>query len=285
MQLQCGSHVLDLSRPRIMGILNITPDSFSDGGSYFNGGKLSRELVLARAESMLADGASILDVGGESTRPGAQPVSEQEEMDRVIPVVELLVRELGALVSVDTSTANVIRESASAGASMINDVRALQRDGALVATANSGLPVCLMHMQGQPKQMQDAPCYGDVVREVADFLEQRIVACASAGITNERILLDPGFGFGKTLAHNLALLGRMSEIVALGYPVLVGLSRKSMLGQLLNRSVDERLAGSLAMAMAATERGAAIIRVHDVAATNDVLSVLSALQYYSQLSA
>ncbi len=277
MLLECGTHRLDLPTPKIMGILNITPDSFSDGGSYHKAGYLSLDLVLKRAEQMLAEGADILDVGGESTRPGAAIVSEQEELDRVIPVVEALVEKLGALVSVDTSTARVIRESAQKGAGIINDVRALTRDGALAAAAETGLPVCLMHMQGQPQTMQQAPQYQDVVADVLTYLRERMVACSAAGITKERILIDPGFGFGKTLAHNLALLARLPELAVLGAPILVGLSRKSMLGQLLNRGVDERLAGSLALALTAAERGAAIIRVHDVAATKDVLTVRSAL--------
>jgi dihydropteroate synthase len=278
MILKCGAHRLDLSTPKIMGILNITPDSFSDGGSYHRGGHLSLDLVLKRAEQMLAEGADILDVGGESTRPGAAMVSGQEELDRVIPVVEALVEKLGALVSVDTSTANVMRESARKGAGIINDVRALMRDGALAAAAETALPVCVMHMQGQPQNMQQAPKYQDVVAEVLVFLQERISACSAAGITKERILIDPGFGFGKTLAHNLALLARLPELAALDAPILVGLSRKSMLGQLLNRDVDERLPGSLALALASVERGASIIRVHDVAATKDVLAVYSAVK-------
>ncbi len=278
MILQCAKHSLDLSTPKVMGILNITPDSFSDGGSYYQNGHTSLDLVLRRAEQMLSDGADILDVGGESTRPGAALVSENEELDRVIPVVEALVNKFDALVSVDTSTASVIRESTLKGASIINDVRALTCSGALQAAAESGLPICLMHMQGQPQTMQQAPHYDDVVSEVLGFLKQRIAACQVAGITKERILVDPGFGFGKTLAHNLALLARLSELATLEAPILVGLSRKSLLGQLLNRGVDERLAGSLALALAAAERGAAIIRVHDVAATKDVLSVYHAIK-------
>lgn len=278
MILQCAAHTLDLSTPKIMGILNITPDSFSDGGCYYQTGHLSLDLVLKRAEQMLVEGADILDVGGESTRPGAAIVSAQEELDRVIPVVEALVQNLGAIVSVDTSTASVISESAHAGAGIINDVRALMREGALIAAAETGLPVCLMHMQGQPQTMQNAPRYDDVVAEVLSFLQQRITACHAAGITKERILVDPGFGFGKTLAHNLALLARLPELAALDAPILVGLSRKSLLGQLLNRGVDERLPGSLALALGAVERGAAIIRVHDVAATKDVLTVYHAIK-------
>lgn len=277
MLLQCGKHQLDLSSPVVMGILNTTPDSFSDGGTYYQAGQLSIDLALKRAEQMLIEGAKIIDVGGESTRPGSAPVTAQQELDRVIPVVEALVKELDALVSVDTSSALVIKESAQQGASLINDVRALERNGALSAAAATGLPVCLMHMQGQPADMQLAPRYSDVIAEVTVFLRQRLAACMAAGISKERIVLDPGFGFGKTLAHNLALLRRLPELSVLGCPLLVGLSRKSMLGQLLNRHVGERLPGSLALAMAAAERGAAIIRVHDVAPTVDVLAVLSAL--------
>jgi dihydropteroate synthase len=260
-----------------MGILNTTPDSFSDGGNLYHTGSLSIDLALKRAEQMLAEGADIIDVGGESTRPGANPVSEQQELDRVIPVVEALVDKLDALVSVDTSRAVVIQESAAKGAGLINDVRALQLEGSLVAAANTGLSVCLMHMQGQPTTMQQAPVYSDVVEEVCEFLKARMHACELAGIPKLRVLVDPGFGFGKTLAHNLALLKRLPELAELGVPLLVGLSRKSMLGQLLNRNVDERLPGSLALAMASAQRGAAIIRVHDVAATKDVLTVLDAL--------
>ncbi|WP_111640982.1 dihydropteroate synthase [Marinimicrobium alkaliphilum] len=277
MQLACGTHRLDLSRPQVMGILNTTPDSFSDGGHYYRNGQLSLARALERGRQMLAEGAAIIDVGGESTRPGAVPVSEQEELDRVVPVVERLVAELGALVSVDTSRPGVIREAAAAGAGMLNDVRALTRDGALQAAADTGLPVCVMHMQGQPDTMQAQPAYGDVVSEVKGFLHHRIDACRAAGIGPERLILDPGFGFGKTLAHNLALLRRLPELVALGYPVLVGMSRKSMLEHLLGRALEDRLAGSLALALAAAQRGAHIIRVHDVAATRDVLDVEAAL--------
>lgn len=278
MKLRCGVNTLDLSTPKIMGILNVTPDSFSDGGSYFLNGCASLDLVLKRAETMIEEGADILDVGGESTRPGAALVSEQEELDRVIPVVEALVKRFGATVSVDTSTAKVIQESAKVGAGLINDVRALTRSGALESAAKTGLPVCIMHMQGQPQTMQKAPQYSDVVSEVMCYLEERISACHQVGIAKDRILIDPGFGFGKTLDHNLALLARLSEFSSLGAPILVGLSRKSLLGQLLNRDVDQRLPGSLALALAAVERGAAIIRVHDVAATKDVLMVHQAIK-------
>ncbi|HWV14715.1 MAG TPA: dihydropteroate synthase [Cellvibrio sp.] len=281
MHWQAGTHRLDLptaGSPKIMGILNTTPDSFSDGGSYYQGEHLSLDLVLRRAEQMLQEGADIIDVGGESTRPGAAPVSVQQELDRVIPVVQALVQKLGAVVSVDTSNALVIRESASSGASLINDVRALQREGALQAAASTGLPVCLMHMQGQPANMQKAPEYTNVLDEVLGFLRARMAACQAAGIAAERILVDPGFGFGKTLTHNLTLLANLEVLSSLGCPILVGLSRKSLLQQLLNRELADRLPGSLALALAAAERGAAIIRVHDVAATHDVLRVFAALK-------
>ena len=260
-----------------MGILNTTPDSFSDGGNYYRDNRLALDLAVQKGAQMLAEGAQVIDVGGESTRPGAKPVSEQEELDRVVPVVEILVRELGAIVSIDTSTASVIRESAAVGAGIINDVRALQREGALAAAAASGLPVCLMHMQGEPDRMQERPTYSHVVDEVKNFLLARAKTCRAVGISAEQIILDPGFGFGKTLEHNLTLLARLGELQALGYPVLVGLSRKSMLATLLERDVHERLPGSLALALAAAERGANIIRVHDVAATVDALKVMAAI--------
>lgn len=278
MPLQFGDSALDLSQPRVMGILNTTPDSFSDGGQHYRNGRLCLDLVLTRAQQMLNEGADIIDVGGESTRPGAAAVSEAEELERVVPVVEVLVRELGAIVSVDTSTPVVMREAAVAGAGMLNDIRALQRDGALHAAAATGLPVCLMHMQGQPATMQEGPRYRDPVDDVKQFLRERVSACEQAGIARQRLVLDPGFGFGKNLNHNLELLRRLPEFAELGCPLLVGLSRKSMLGELLGRDVSERLPGSLALAMAAAERGASIIRVHDVAATADVLKVLRALK-------
>jgi dihydropteroate synthase len=275
--LVCGKRRLDISRPIVMGVLNTTPDSFSDGGNSYIGQQLSIDLALRRAEQMLADGAAIIDVGGESTRPGAARVSEQEELDRVVPVVEALVNKLDAVVSVDTSTARVISESASKGASLINDVRALGRNGAIEAAAATNLPVCLMHMLGEPANMQVNPVYKDVIADVRHFLMERVDACLAKGISMDRIILDPGFGFGKTLAHNLTLLQHLSEFSELGFPLMVGMSRKSMLAQLLNRTVDERLPGSLALAMLAAQRGAAIIRVHDVAATVDVLKILAAV--------
>lgn len=276
--LTCGKHKLDLSRPCIMGILNTTPDSFSDGGRHYASQNLSLDSVLKHAESMLAAGAAIIDVGGESTRPGSLPVSEQQELDRVAPVVEALVTRFDALVSVDTSNAQVITETARVGAGIINDVRALTREGALEAAAKTGLPVCLMHMKGTPATMQERPAYADVLGEVHAYLLERVVACESAGIAQDRIILDPGFGFGKSLEHNFELLRRLPEILVLGYPLLIGFSRKTMFGQLLNRAVDERLAGSLAGALIAAQKGAHIIRVHDVAETADVLKVLKAIE-------
>ncbi|WP_355661884.1 dihydropteroate synthase [Halomonas salifodinae] len=267
--LHCGRHRLDLSYPRVMGILNVTPDSFSDGGRH-----VALDDALRHAEQMLAEGAAIIDVGGESTRPGAAPVTPQQELDRVAPVVERLVRELDALVSVDTSSPAVMRESAALGAGMINDVRALRRDGALQAAAHSGLPVCLMHMVGEPGDMQVAPHYeGPVEEAVADFLEARVAACLAAGLRRERLLLDPGFGFAKTVEHNLRLLHRMERLQALGLPLLVGMSRKSMIGKVLERPVEERLPGGLALTALAVERGARILRVHDVGPSVDAINM------------
>lgn len=275
--LHCGNRTLDLSVPRVMGILNVTPDSFSDGGRY-----TGLDAALAQAARMVADGAALVDVGGESTRPGAAPVGEQEELDRVLPVIERIVRELDVCVSVDTSTPAVMRAAASAGAHLLNDVRALRRDGALTAAAASGLPVCLMHMQGEPGSMQQAPSYGDVVREVSDFLAARVRECLAAGMTRNRLLIDPGFGFGKTLADNLTLMRELESFVATGFPVLVGVSRKSMIGQLLGgRPVEERLHGSVAAAVVAAMKGAALLRVHDVAATADALRVMAAIRVSS----
>lgn len=263
-QLACGARTLDLSAPVVMGVLNVTPDSFSDGGRHS-----SRDAALRHAERMLAEGAAIIDVGGESTRPGAAPVSEQQELDRVVPVVEALCRELDALVSVDTSTAVVIRETAAAGAGLINDVRSLRRPGAMQAAAASGLPVCLMHMLGEPGTMQANPRYQDVTSEVIAFLEQRVAACLEAGIPRTRLLVDPGFGFAKAVSHNLRLLNELDRLGRIGLPVLVGLSRKSLFGEVLGRPVDERLPGSLAAAVLCVDRGARIVRAHDVKETVD----------------
>jgi len=267
--LMCGRHRLDLSFPRVMGILNVTPDSFSDGGRH-----VAREDALRHAERMLAEGAALIDVGGESTRPGAAPVSAQQELDRVAPVVEALVRELDALVSVDTSCPEVMRESAALGAGMINDVRALEREGALAAAGATGLPVCLMHRQGEPRDMQQAPRYDVPIEEaVVDYLEARVEACEQAGLRRERLLVDPGFGFGKTVEHNLRLLNRMDRLAALELPLLVGMSRKSMIGKVLARPVEERLPGGLALTALAVERGARILRVHDVAPSVDAVNM------------
>jgi len=271
--LDCAGRRLDLSRPRVMGVLNVTPDSFSDGGDFFG-----LDDALRRAERMAAEGADIIDVGGESTRPGAVSVSVIEEIDRVVPVVEALGSRIDLPISVDTGKPEVMRAAVTAGAGMINDVRALRAPGALEAVANSGVAVCLMHMQGQPRTMQKAPQYVDVVSDVRQFLRHRLHACASAGIGADRLLLDPGFGFGKTLEHNLALLVGVGELCALGRPVLVGVSRKSMIGALTGRPVADRLAGSLAAAVLAVERGARLVRVHDVAATVDALRVAWALR-------
>ncbi|MFW6346343.1 MAG: dihydropteroate synthase [Halomonas sp.] len=252
-----------------MGILNVTPDSFSDGGRH-----VVLEDALRHAEQMLAEGAAIIDVGGESTRPGADPVSAQQELDRVAPVVEALVRELDALVSVDTSCPAVMHESAALGAGMINDVRALERDGALAAASATGLPVCLMHRQGEPRDMQQAPRYdGPIEEAVVDYLATRVAICEAAGLGRERLLLDPGFGFGKTVEHNLRLLNRMERLATLELPLLVGMSRKSMIGKVLERPVEERLPGGLALTALAVERGARILRVHDVAPSVDAVNM------------
>ncbi len=271
--LQCGAHKLDLSRPVLMGILNVTPDSFSDGGRYF-----SREAALVQARRLYAEGAGIIDVGAESTRPGAQAVSVQEELDRTLPVVEAIAREIDVIISVDTSMPEVMREAAALGSGFINDVRALRRPGALVAAAATGLPVCLMHMQGEPDIMQQRPHYADIFSELDAFFSERIAACAAAGIALEKVVLDPGFGFGKSLDHNLALLNRLEHFSAFACPLLVGLSRKSMLGTLLGgAAADQRLHASTAAAVIAVMHGASIVRVHDVGATREALVVVTAL--------
>ncbi|MGL5947871.1 MAG: dihydropteroate synthase [Aeromonas sp.] len=266
--LHSQGRTLDLSRPHVMGILNVTPDSFSDGGRF-----VRPEAALAQAAAMVAAGASIIDVGGESTRPNAPLVSEQEELDRVLPVVECLRRELDVWISLDTSKAAVMQAGCQLGAHLINDVRALAKPGALAAAAAANVPVCLMHMQGSPQTMQNAPQYRDVLGEVQAFFAARIEACVAAGIARTQLLLDPGYGFGKTLAHNYALLAKQSELLALGLPLLVGMSRKLMVGQLLEAPVNERLAGSLACAVLGVQQGARIVRVHDVKPTMDALRV------------
>lgn len=271
--LHCAQRTLDLSSPHVMGILNVTPDSFSDGGRYTD-----LDAALQRALQMQAAGASLIDIGGESTRPGAAKVSVQQELDLVAPLVEMIARECDIIISVDTSTPEVMRESARLGAGLINDVRALQRDGAVAAAVATGLPVCLMHMRGDPQTMQDEPHYDDVAGEVAQFLRERIDVCLAAGIGAERIILDPGFGFAKSTQHNYELFKRLPQLLELQYPVLVGVSRKSMIGNILNKPVDQRLYGSLALAVMALERGAKILRVHDVEQTMDVLNIFNAVQ-------
>lgn len=280
--LHCGSRWLDLSQPRVMGILNITPDSFSDGGQLFTGHERHAAAMVNRvvdaASRMVHDGAHLLDVDGESTRPGAITVSEQEELDRVLPVVEALTQRFDVVVSVDTSTPAVMRAAARLGAGMINDIRALSRPGALEAAADSGLAVCLMHMQGEPRSMQHSPSYDDVVADVLAFLQERIGACQAVGIEIERLLVDPGFGFGKTVRHNYQLLDALPRFVELQLPLLVGMSRKSMIGNVTDRAVNERLAGSVAAAVLAAERGADIIRAHDVRETVDAMKVVAAMK-------
>lgn len=268
MQLISKGLSLSLDRPHVMGILNVTPDSFSDGGNF-----TQLERAMTHARQMVADGATLIDIGGESTRPGAPDVSEQEELDRVIPIVERLVRECNVMISLDTSKATVMREGCKAGAHLINDVRALQEPGALLAAAEADVLVCLMHMQGQPRTMQVEPHYDDLLEEVKAFFDERIAVCEAAGIGREKLLLDPGYGFGKTLAHNYQLLAAQKELLCYGLPLLVGMSRKSMIGNLLARPVDERLAGSLACALIGMQQGARIIRVHDVRETMDALRV------------
>ena len=272
-RLPCGNRVLDLSRTHVMGILNITPDSFSDGGRF-----AQRDLALSHAEAMVAAGATLIDVGGESTRPGARAVSPVEELERVAPIVEAIHRELDVVISVDTSTPAVIRETARLGAGLINDVRSLRREGALDAAVATGLPVCLMHMRGEPTDMQNDPHYEDVVGEVAAFLRERMDACIAAGIAAEQIILDPGYGFAKTLDHNLTLFKHMEALHALGRPLLVGVSRKSMIGKVLDKPVDQRLYGALALAGMAMIKGARILRVHDVAETVDVVRMIAAVE-------
>ena len=272
MRLQCGRHLLDLDAPVVMGILNVTPDSFSDGGRF-----AGLPEALAQAERMAAEGAAIIDVGGESTRPGAAPVDAEEELRRVIPVIERLVSSLTIPVSVDTQKPAVMRAAIAAGASMVNDVAALREPGAIEAVADSDVAVCLMHMQGEPRTMQLAPRYGDVVAEVRGFLRERAARCIAAGIVRSRLVVDPGFGFGKTLAHNLELLRRLGEIAADGIPVLAGLSRKSLIGALTGRDNTDRLAGSVALATIAAQNGARIVRAHDVGPTVDALRIAMAM--------
>ena len=281
-QLQCGSKVLDLSKPAVMGVLNLTPDSFSDGGNVFSKAQVDPNKVLSTVSTMIDDGADIIDLGGESTRPGAKPVSVQEELDRVIPVLNRLTANFDSIFSIDSSTPEVMKEAADAGAHIINDVRALQRPRALQTAANLGLPVCLMHMQNQPKTMQDNPEYRDVLAEVLEFLGKRKQECLNLGMQADQILLDPGFGFGKTLAHNLSLFNGLPTMAKENHPLLVGLSRKSMIGQILDAEVNDRLIGSVTMAILAAQAiygadGSAILRVHDVKETKQALDIWQAI--------
>jgi dihydropteroate synthase len=264
---------LQFDVPAVMGILNVTPDSFSDGGRF-----AGRDVALRQAEAMARDGAAIIDVGGESTRPGAADVSEQEELDRVLPVIEAVVAAVDTAVSIDTSKPAVMRAAVGAGAAMINDIRALREEGALRAAAELQCAVCLMHMQGQPRSMQQEPAYGDVVAEVTEFLAQRVRACVAAGLAEERIIVDPGFGFGKTRRHNIELLANLRQLESTGRPILAGLSRKSTLGELTGRDVGERLPASIAAAVIAVMKGATIVRVHDVRETVDALRVAAAVR-------
>ena len=273
-RLRCGARTLDLERPVVMGILNVTPDSFSDGGRYSD-----LHDAVARGLELAEEGAAIIDIGGESTRPGARSVPPEEELRRVIPVVERLRPLTRAFISVDTSKPEVMRAASAAGADLINDVRALREPGALEAAVASGCAVCLMHMQGEPRTMQQSPHYADVVGEVRRFLTERVGACLAAGMRADRIVLDAGFGFGKTLQHNLKLLRRLREVGVEGLPLLAGLSRKSTIGTLTGRPPENLLAGSVAAALIAAMNGACILRVHDVAATADALKVLEAVEY------
>ncbi len=270
--MNCGGRSLDLGRVAVMGILNLTPDSFSDGGLF-----MSRDQAVSHALKMADEGADIIDVGGESTRPGALAVSAQQELDRVLPVIEALQRQLEIPISIDTSKPQVMRQAVSAGAGMINDAKALREDNALATAAVLDVPVCLMHMQGEPRSMQTNPIYEDVVVEVRDFLSTRRQACLDAGIDEKKILIDPGFGFGKTLEHNLELLRNLSELKSVGAPVLVGLSRKSMIGKAIGLPVDKRLHASVALAILAVRNGANIIRLHDVAATREAVRMVEAV--------
>ncbi|AMN11770.1 dihydropteroate synthase [Alteromonas macleodii] len=270
--MQFGKYFIDLSQPQVMGILNVTPDSFSDGGKHTNVSQ-----ALNHALRMIEEGATFIDIGGESTRPGAPNVSLQEELDRTIPVIEAVAKNTPCVISIDTSKADVMREAVKAGAGLINDVRALQEPGALQVAAEAQVPVCLMHMQGQPRTMQQSPEYDDVVNDVGQFLLARTKVCEEAGIAKDKILFDPGYGFGKSLEHNYTLVKHLPSLMKLGYPVLVGMSRKSMIGNLLNRKVDERLAGSISLATIVAQMGAQIIRVHDVKETADAVNIVKML--------
>jgi len=271
-ELDCAGRKVILDRPRIMGILNVTPDSFSDGGQW-----LGKSEAIEHALEMQDAGADFIDIGGESTRPGAEAVPSQQELDRVIPVIEAIVPQLSVPVSIDTSKPEVMREAVAAGAGMINDVSALRQSGALQAATDLAVPVCLMHMLGDPRVMQQNPVYDDVAAEVKSFLLERAKQCELAGIPAQNIVLDPGFGFGKTLQQNLDLFQGLPELVASGYPVLVGISRKAMIGQLTGREMPDRVPGSITAAVLAVLQGASIVRVHDVAETQDALNIVKSL--------
>ncbi|HAC34300.1 MAG TPA: dihydropteroate synthase [Gammaproteobacteria bacterium] len=277
MTIDCAGRLLLLDRPVVMGVLNVTPDSFSDGGLHS-----TPNAAVERGLEMVEEGAALIDVGGESTRPGAAEVSVDEELERVLPVIEKLVTNTEVPVSIDTRHPEVMRAAIEAGAGMVNDVNALRSCGAIDAVAGSRVALCLMHMHADPRTMQENPSYGDVVAEVATFFHERIDACASAGIDKERLLIDPGFGFGKRLEHNLALLVNLQKFQRFGVPILIGVSRKSMIGELTGRAVEQRLSGSLAAALIAVERGAKIVRAHDVAATVDALKVAAAVSQLEQ---
>lgn len=268
MIINCAGKQLDLTCPQVMGILNITPDSFSDGGQF-----LAQDLALEQAKKMVADGAAIIDVGGESTRPGAEAVPLEEEIARVIPVIEAIASELSVPISIDTSKPDVMRAAVKAGAGLINDVQALRVDGAIKAAVELATPVCLMHAQGSPKTMQENPHYQDVVSEVITFLQARVAVCEQAGIPRDKLILDPGFGFGKRARHNLRLMKHMNRLVDMGLPVLVGVSRKSIIGKLLDVTMEERLAGSLSLASLAVWQGAKLIRTHDVRETVQAINI------------
>lgn len=272
-KLKCGDKMLSLETPQVMGILNVTPDSFSDGGKFRN-----FDNALRQVEQMIQDGAAIIDIGGESTRPGAADVSSEEELERVIPVLESIKSRFDIVVSVDTSKADVMKASVAAGAGIINDVRALQNEGCLEFMATTDVPICLMHMQGMPRTMQENPQYSNVTEDIIKFIEQRVSDCVQAGINKHQLMIDPGFGFGKTLVQNYQLLKELPLFERLGLPVLVGISRKSMIGNLLHADVEQRLAGSVAAALISAQKGAKIIRVHDVKETVDALTVLAAAE-------
>ena len=278
MTLQCGQRVLSLDTPQIMGVLNVTPDSFSDGGQLLSNEGLLHDRLLERASQMVADGAAILDIGGESTRPGAAPVSSQEELDRVMGAVQLIAPRLDVILSIDTSTPEVMREAAQAGAGLLNDVRAFSREGAMAAAVATQLPVSLMHMSDEPDRMQEQTEYVDVVTDVKAFLAHRIAACREAGIAKDQMMIDPGFGFGKTVAQNYEMLRRLEEFASFDLPILVGVSRKSMIGAITGRSASERVVPSAVLAVMAAARGASVIRVHDVAETADALAVWQATE-------